>query len=744
MSQAGAGASKITIEEEEPRLVQIQGVPTAVPGAVGVTERGPVGVATLISAHDEYVRIFGNDIANGDVSHFARGFFGEGGQQMYVTRTVHHSNIDDATTKTSAAATIDANTGATGPTAGTVLGTNVGPFNLEPGDTIVASIDGGGNLTATFTATAAARESAAENFLMTNGMTLTVSVDGGSVQSISFLTGEFVSIAAATAEEVAAVINAKMSGVAATVTSGGTKVTITSDRRGTGSGVNVTGGTANAVLAFTTGNIAGTGNVSNIEAVTVAEVKTVVEAAVATCTVTDAGGAVRVTSDTTGGSSSVLIVAASTADDELGLDNATHSGSAGAAQATLQIDAKYDGAYGNVVSVKIMAASNGAAAEFDLQVLNDGRIEKTFPNLTMDSTAARYVETIVNADETGSALIEVTDLALAGTVLERRPATATVGPLTGGDDGLTSLADTDFIGSAAGQTGMYALDAVEDLSLLAIPGRATGAVQNAMLTYCDVWRNKAVFAVMDPPANQSAEDIITYVETTAALLESSEFGEIFWPRVKVLNPNKAVFGDDDNLVVPPSGIVCGVKARNDQRLGGIYESSAGVDYGVMRTVTGFETDEVLDERKRDLVYPKRINPLTVMRGYPRHIDGGRTLKSTGNWPNTAERRGVIFIEQSIKRGLQFARHKNNNESLRAACSRTVRNFLIGEMRKRAFRSMNPAKAFFEDFGDALNTDAVIFANQLIGRVGLATNKPAEFVILRFSQDTRALEQEIAG
>jgi hypothetical protein len=35
---------------------------------------------------------------------------------------------------------------------------------------------------------------------------------------------------------------------------------------------------------------------------------------------------------------------------------------------------------------------------------------------------------------------------------------------------------------------------------------------------------------------------------------------------------------------------------------------------------------VLEERKRDLVYPKRINPLTTGPGLPRYIDGSRTLK----------------------------------------------------------------------------------------------------------------------
>lgn len=743
MAQAGAGASKITIEEEEPRLQQIQGVPTADTGAVGVTERGPVGVQTLITAHEEYVRIFGNDVANGNVSHAVRGFFAEGGQRMYVVRTVHYTNVDNPATKTSAAATRNIPTGATAPSSGTVLGASSAPFLLVSGDTLDVAIDGGGAATATFTAAAAFRETAgAGPFALVNAQTLTVSIDGGPVQTIAFLTAEFVSIGAATRAEVAAVINAKITGAVATDT--GTTVRITSDRKGTGSGVNVTGGTANGALAFTTGNIAGTGNVSNITAVTVAEVKTIVEAAVAGSVVTDVGGKVRISSVTTGPSSSVLVQASSTADDELGFDNATHSGSTGAATDTLKVDGRYDGAYANLVSIKIAAATNGDASLFDLQVLDDGRVTATFPNVSMDEANPRYVETIVNDTTTGSYLVVVTDLGITGTATERRPANGTYGPLTGGDDGLSGLTDADYIGSAAGKTGLYALDAVETLSLLTVPGVSTSAVHNAMLSYCEVWRNMSVFAVLDIPAGLTAAQAVTYVETTAAILESSEFGEIHWPRVKVLNPNRTVFGNVDQIVVPPSGIICGVKARGDAPLGGVYKPAAGIERGIMRSVLGFETDEVLDERKRDLVFPKRINPLTTGDGLPRFIDGVRTLKSTGNFPYSSERRGVIFIEQSVKRGLQFARHSNNTPELRARADRSVRNFLRQEMKKGAFRSMDPDTAFFVDFGEALNTDAVIFAGQLIGRIGLATNKPAEFIVLRFSQDTRALEAELAG
>ena len=176
----------------------------------------------------------------------------------------------------------------------------------------------------------------------------------------------------------------------------------------------------------------------------------------------------------------------------------------------------------------------------------------------------------------------------------------------------------------------------------------------------------------------------------------------------------------------------------------MYQPPAGVERGRLLGITGFEMEEVKKVAKRDLVYPKRINPLTVFPGAPRHIDGTKTLKGNGNFPSVSERRGVIFIEQSLKNGLQYARHSNNTEELRASVDRSSTAFLITQMNNGAFRSRNPATAFFVDAGAGLNTTVVQFAGQLIARIGLATNKPTDWIILRFSQDTRALEEEIAA
>jgi hypothetical protein len=746
-------SSKIVIEEEPPALQSIRGLPTAVGMSVGITQKGPIGVATLVTSYAQWRRIFGSEVSGGISAAAVQGFFQNGGQRLYFTRTVHYSDIGVAASKTSAKGTLNLQTAAAAPSAGGVLAGNVGPYNLEPGDTLVITIDGGAPATATFTATRAQRAAAnAAPYALSNGLTITVKIDGGVVQTIAFLTAEFVSIGAATAAEVAAVINAKLAGGYADVNAAVPR--ISSDTRGTGSHVEVTGGTANAALGFLTAVVDGTGNVADIDQVTVAEVETVVEAAVAGCAVTSEGGAALITSNTTGGASSVLVGASSTADDELGLDNATHSGSAGAAANTLRIDGRYDGEYANGIVILVTAATSGSSSEFNMLVLDDGVIVETFPNLSMDDAADRYAETVVNDADSGSNYIAVADLDVggaSGAASLQRPANSPggtpvpFGPLTGGGDGLASIADTDFIGDDGAKTGIRSFDLKSDGTLLFIPDRPTPAVHNAMIVYCETTRAMSMFAIIDPPADLTAEGVNTYVESTASLLNLSEFGAIYWPHVRVVNPSIDVYGTDDTIVIPPSGHLAGLFSRIDGlRVGGVYDPPGGVINGRLFGVSGFATDEVLEEARRDMVYPKRINPITRHRGQPIAVDGVRTLRGNGNFPTVAERRGAIFIEQSIKDGLQFARLRNNDEALRDEVDRTITSFLLVQMKVGAFRSKDPAKAFFVDVSDALNPETEIFAGKLRGRVGLATQKPAEFIIVGFSQDTRALQEELAA
>jgi len=748
-------SAKIAILEEEPSTRPIQAAATAVTGMVGICERGPVGVATLVTSFEEYLRVFGGYTANADVTLAAKGFFESTGNTgfVWVVRTVHYSDPTNPSSKTSAAATGNLLTANLASTAGTVRASIAGPYVLVTGDTLVFKLDGGGNLTATFTGTQANRTSGNGPFALSNGNTLTVSIDGGSVATVTFNTGSFADIANATALEVANVINARFGTlqIAAHATVVGSAVKITSDRGGTGSGVNVTGGSGNGALGFTTGNTAGTGNVSNIAAVTVSEVVTILGAAYSPAVVANDGGYPRITSNTLGASSSVQVTSGGTAQAKFGFDTAVHTGNDSGTLTTLNVAGKTDGTYGNAVSVVISAATNGDASFFNLTVQQSGSTAEVFPNVTMDSASPSYVVDAVNEGTTSSPasnLIALTDALAATSAPNNRPANVTL-TLSGGNDGLTSLADADFVGSpvanAAAGTGLRALDKVDDLGLLTVPAQATATIHNAMITYVEATRFGSVFAILDPPAGLSAAQMVTYTVSTALLTELSEFGAIYWPRVKIANPSPTVYGSASTITVAPSGVIAGAYARNDAaKPGNVSEAPAGIEFGKLTNVLGLETDEAFDETKRDLVFPKLINPIVGITGQPIHVDGARTLKSTSNFPTIGERRAIIFIETSLKNGLLFGKHRKIKTKLLKQFDRTTRRFMVEQTRNGMFASDNPKDAFVVDYGGGLNPPSEGFARRVNGRIAVATAKPAEFIILRVGQDTRALEAELAA
>lgn len=747
-------SSKIVIEETAPTSKTIQGVGTGVCAALGVTPKGPVGIATLLTSYDQFVKIFGADFAGGYAAAVVRGFFNGGGQRMYFTRVVHYSDITLPNSKTSAPGTLSLLNSSIVAAAAQVTGANTGPFALTSGDTLVIDRDGAGQATATFTAVAGQiTNSATAPHSLGNNQTLQVKVNGGPTQTIVFTSGQFVDIANATDAEVRVAIAAILTNCTVTVQSG--TIRITSNRKGTSSAVEIVAGTARAELAFAIGVDTGTGNVADLSAVTAAEIKTIVELAVSGVTVANVGGLIRIAATTTGPTGKVQVMSPSTADDELGLDNTLHNGtSAGGGTATLQVDSKYDGAYANDLSILISNATSGIATEFNLAVYYKGILVETWPNATMLDTADRHIEKLVNDPVNGSRWIAVADLQAnpgpSGVAAERpinSPGAPVVafGPMTGGNDGLVGLSENDFVGDSSSRLGFNSFDLFHEPDLLICPEMATPAVHSAGLTYCSVKRKGQMFFIMDPPQGLTADAVNTYVVTTAALKNTTEDGVFYWPRVKVLNPNPSIFGSASTILIPPCGHIAGMFARNDgATVGGIYLPPGGVERGQLPGVLGLETQEVLDENVRDLIAPNLINPITQLRGQPIAVDDVQTLLAGGNFPTVAERRGVTFIERSVEDGTQWARLRNNDDELRGAIFRTVEAFLLLQMRAGAFRSRDPETAFFVDTGTGINPASEAFAGRVNVRVGLATQKPARFIIFSFSQDTRALDEELAA
>lgn len=731
-------SSKIIIGEEEPTIRTFPVLPTAVLAIQGVAEKGPIAEPQLITSFEEYGRYFGGYLANYQLALAVRSYFLNGGKRAYVSRVVHYTDPSVPSSKTSAKGYATLQTGLVADGVASHTGSNSETFDLEPGDTLVASVEGDPDDTLTLTATAGSvLDTTSYPVADQDTLTLKVTIDGGSEQTITF------SGVTTTAAQIVDQINAQIYGARA-VESGG-QVLIESDKRGTNSSVAIGTGTSALTWAAPT---AGGGNVGDINAVTASELETLLEGTWtggSGVAVTVVAGALKVETVAVG-ASVTLEIKAGTANSVVGFTAGIYNGVGSAAVDTLKIWGKYDGAYANSLLIKIAAATSGEASEFNLQVIKNSVVIESFANLTMDDTADRFVETVVNHVDSGSEYITAEDLdAALGTPTADRPANVSGATMASGDDGLTSLDYNDFIGNQAAATGLYAFDLSDDITIFACPDNQTANYQKGMIQYCEVERNGLVFAILDPQASLNQSGILAQL-TALGAEANTEYAALYWPRVKIINPSKPTYGSfTDAVTMAPSGMIAGIMATNDrEEPEGPFFNPAGTEGGKPFGVVDVEMPEVKREPVRDIVYPKRINPITWMRGYGVFVDGSRTLKGDGNFPSVGERRGVSHIERLLKDGLQWVRHRPNTPALRRAVHKTVYAELHSWMRRGAFATNNPSTAFFVDVSEALNPPSVVRAGKLVMRIGLNTNAAAEFVIIKVTKDTRALDEELFG
>lgn len=192
-------------------------------------------------------------------------------------------------------------------------------FDLEPGQ-ILELDDGGGPTAATFTAAVATVSSGAGTYpsTFTGGEQMVVRIDGSSTANPSKTIGP-ITITFQAADQSQAQVIARINqalGYTAAIDAGGGVTDLSGRIRGTDGEVNIISIDASVATAtgFVVGITAGTGNVGDIDEVTVAEVDAVVNAALASVNADrDADGALRVCETATPLTGTLEVTAGTTA-----------------------------------------------------------------------------------------------------------------------------------------------------------------------------------------------------------------------------------------------------------------------------------------------------------------------------------------------------------------------------------------------------------------------------------------------
>jgi phage tail sheath protein FI len=309
--------------------------------------------------------------------------------------------------------------------------------------------------------------------------------------------------------------------------------------------------------------------------------------------------------------------------------------------------------------------------------------------------------------------------------------------LEGGADGLETTPET-IQGDEANPddqrqrpSGLNALGEIDDIAIVLAPDTArladvdsSRAAVDRLISHCERLRYR--MAIVDPPRESSISEVRRFRSQF-----DTKYAALYYPWLEILDPNAVPDpgAPPPRLMLPPSGFVAGIYARNDIERG-VFKAPANE---VIRGITRFETNVTYD--RQSVLNPEGINALRFFEGRSNRVWGARTMSSDPEWRYVNVRRLFIYLEHSIDRSTQWAVFEPNNENLWASIRQTIEDFLFVTWRSGALMGTRPEEAYFVRCDRTTMTQNDLDNGRLICLIGVAPTYPAEFVIFRIGQWT---------
>ncbi|MEG1971561.1 MAG: phage tail sheath subtilisin-like domain-containing protein [Oscillospiraceae bacterium] len=378
----------------------------------------------------------------------------------------------------------------------------------------------------------------------------------------------------------------------------------------------------------------------------------------------------------------------------------------------------------DVVDTTLLPKTIIATCEVDIDIVADGAVER-YDNVSLNIQSSDYItnrlakSALVNLTATVIEDICPPMLAIAGDAETERARFS----LTGGTDGSTKVEDDGLYiggGDAPGRrTGLAAFEEIGNVSIMAIPGITSPAVQLALVAHCQNLASR--FAVLDMPLEMDKpQDLLTH-----RAIVDSDYAAMYHPWVQVYD-----MGARKPAFIPPSGAVCGIYARSDTNRG-VHKAPANE---VVNNALGLSC--LYNKGEQDLLNPAGVNLIRALPGQGIRIWGGRTCSSNSLWKYVNVRRLFIYLEETIKAQTNWAVFEPNDEVLWLRVQRTIVSFLRDMYRAGALVGSSEDEAFYVNIGHDTMTQSDILNGRLICVIGVAPSRPAEFVIFRITQNMK--------
>jgi phage tail sheath protein FI len=288
---------------------------------------------------------------------------------------------------------------------------------------------------------------------------------------------------------------------------------------------------------------------------------------------------------------------------------------------------------------------------------------------------------------------------------------------------------TEATALAATYKGLYAFNKVEEILQVVVPDLAgellsTGDLLDYAATRAAQPSGGDRFIILTTPKGYTAQEAVDWFRFT--LGRYSDYAALYWPWVKVSDP----LLNGRPKTIPALAHVAGVYARTDNNRN-VGKSPGGTTDGALNYLVGLESDPTLADR--NICYPNKVNTLISGPQTGLAVWGVATISNTADWRYINARRLFMFLEKSTYNSLWWTVFENNGPSLWAKITAQLDGFLRGLYQSGYFAGTSPAQAYFVICDETNNTAATVEAGQVVVDIGVAPNKPAEFIRLRFQQ-----------
>lgn len=396
--------------------------------------------------------------------------------------------------------------------------------------------------------------------------------------------------------------------------------------------------------------------------------------------------------------------------------------------------------------------------QFNLTIVNGAtQAQETYRGANLIKGSPQYLPTLLAASQlvTPDSANEYAQQPKAGATAfaapapaAGAPAAAAPAPAAGGDAAdepaaapagapaaAAPAAPLSPIGDPDRKTGMYALTKADIFNILCLPGdpAQTYDPSSVLQTAAAFCLQQRAMLIVDPPDQWFAQPApLTFQTATATTVIGA--GEEAAPNAAIYYPNlTATDATGAAVTVGPCGAVAGQWAATDATRG-VWKAPAGTATG-LAGISGLTTQ--VDNDESAIVNPLAINALRSMPEIGPVVWGARTMVGIDQLPNQWKyipvRRTALFIEESLRRGTQWAVFEPNAEPLWASLRLNVTTFMQQLYRQGAFSGATADQAYLVQCDANNNPPSQVALGIVTILVGFAPLDPAEFVLIQIQQ-----------